>query len=193
MLLEGDVYPITAGVNLKIPPFWSADPQVWFTQVKAQFSTQGITAQKTKFNHIVATLLPEFAQEVYDFILSPQPQIQMTNLRCLFIWMTFLKLLLLLLLDYSNSSVIGTRTREAEWAIAHSYVKQVGLSPPHGLKAQFSLKTHIISNLPIKNKSDIRGKKPSDIDLQLLKSTMMLPSPIYNYTSENEVSHVNFG
>ena len=143
----------------------------------------------------MATLLPEFAQEVYDLILSPQPQIQMTNLRCLrclFIWTTFLKLLLLLLLDYSNSSVIGTRTWEAEWAIAHTYVKQVGLSPPHGLKAHFSLKTHIISNLPIKNKSDIRGKKPSDIDPQLLKSTMMLPSPIYNYTSENEVSHVNF-
>ena len=61
--------------------------------------------------------------------------------------------------------------------MGYTYVKQVGLSPPHSLKAQFSLKTHIISNLPIKNKSDIRGKKPSDINPQL---------------PENEVSHVNF-
>ncbi|XP_064465059.1 uncharacterized protein LOC135376475 [Ornithodoros turicata] len=52
-------------------PFWLADPVLWFANIEAQFALRGITAQLTKFYHVVGALGPNDAAEVWDIITVP--------------------------------------------------------------------------------------------------------------------------
>ena len=73
------------GVQLKLPPYWPNDPELWFTQVEAQFITRGITVEKTKYAYIVSSLQSEYAQEVRDVLLSPPTTEPYTHLKSVLI------------------------------------------------------------------------------------------------------------
>ena len=58
-------------VSLKLPTFWTAQPEVWFAQTEAQLSLHRITADDTKYYYVLAALNPETATRVLDLINLP--------------------------------------------------------------------------------------------------------------------------
>lgn len=64
-------HPTVSVVNLKSPPFWFNDSQVWFQQVEPQLHMHRSTAQCTKFDYTIAFYSPEFATDVRDLIALP--------------------------------------------------------------------------------------------------------------------------
>ena len=58
-------------VATRLPPFWPANPRVWFVQVEAQFSRRSITASRTKYEEVVCALPTEYATEIQDLLLDP--------------------------------------------------------------------------------------------------------------------------
>ena len=63
--------PATHAVSLKLSPFWTARPQLWFAQADAQFALRGITTELTRFYHVVAALDSSTASRVEDIITAP--------------------------------------------------------------------------------------------------------------------------
>ena len=75
----GDVSAVS--LNIKLPPFWPSDPEVWFAQVDAHFTTRRVTSQKAKFDYVIASLTPEVATEVRYLILRPPTEHPYDTLR----------------------------------------------------------------------------------------------------------------
>lgn len=63
--------PAVSVVDLKLPPFWPTDPEVWFIQVEAQFSARRITADLSRYHHVISCLPPGTASEVRDLLIAP--------------------------------------------------------------------------------------------------------------------------
>ena len=58
-------------VSLKLPTFWTSQPEVWFEQTEAQFHIRQITADTTKFYYVVSALHQDTAGHVIDFLRHP--------------------------------------------------------------------------------------------------------------------------
>lgn len=57
--------------SVKVPPFWSKNPQLWFHQIDAQFVICKITSEQVKFNYVVASLDMDVLSQVSDIIAAP--------------------------------------------------------------------------------------------------------------------------
>ncbi|KAF8793545.1 hypothetical protein HNY73_005010 [Argiope bruennichi] len=63
-----------ARVTVKVPPFWRANPELWFKQIESQFILASVTTEITKFHHIVSVLQPEELEIVGDIMQDPSAE-----------------------------------------------------------------------------------------------------------------------
>lgn len=60
-----------AKVRVRVPPFWQEKPNVWFTQIEAQFALSNITSDATKYYTVVSNLEPAIAAQLEDILENP--------------------------------------------------------------------------------------------------------------------------
>ena len=53
---------------VKLPQFWSENPDLWFFQAEAQFELRGISVSRTKYFYLVAALSPDVAGRVTSLL-----------------------------------------------------------------------------------------------------------------------------
>ena len=63
--------PDANAVSVKIPPFWTSRPEVWFAKVEAQFSNKHIVSQDTRYYYVISALDKVVAEEIAAFICAP--------------------------------------------------------------------------------------------------------------------------
>lgn len=75
------VLPSINRVAVRLPPFWSDDPEMWFVQIEQQFLLAGITSEDTKFSYVAGHLEPKYAAEVRDILTNPPAQNKYVRLK----------------------------------------------------------------------------------------------------------------
>jgi hypothetical protein len=60
-------------VAVKLPKFWTADPNTWFSQAEASFRRSNVTASYTKYDHVLMKLPCDIVMSVRDLVNSMQP------------------------------------------------------------------------------------------------------------------------
>ena len=58
-------------VQMRVPPFWPNDPEMWFAQVESQFLVSGITSDDTRYGYVAGNLEARYASEVRDVLTAP--------------------------------------------------------------------------------------------------------------------------
>ncbi len=57
----------TNAVSMKLPQFWADGAKIWFAQAESQFVLRNITAEITKYHHLLAALQNDVAITLTDF------------------------------------------------------------------------------------------------------------------------------
>jgi len=70
MPAEDDVKDLFA-ISLKLPKVWPSNIELWFAQVESQFALRNITADETKYHHVVAVLDENCARRAAAVISNP--------------------------------------------------------------------------------------------------------------------------
>ena len=68
-------------VAIKLPEFYTHNPKFWFISAESQFLLRGITADDTKYAHVVASLPAEVSERVMDVLEEPPEENKYENLR----------------------------------------------------------------------------------------------------------------
>lgn len=73
--------PALAAVAVKLPAFWTTNPEAWFNNAKAQFALHHITLEETCYFHIVSALDASTSVRVAPFLLNLHPLNNYTELK----------------------------------------------------------------------------------------------------------------
>lgn len=78
---ETETATVYAATSIKIPPFWSERPELWFAQIESQFAVHKVTSENARFNQVIGNLDGKVLQYVTDSVLNPPDENRYTNLK----------------------------------------------------------------------------------------------------------------
>ncbi|XP_076765192.1 uncharacterized protein LOC143432388 [Xylocopa sonorina] len=58
-------------VAVRLPDFYAADPEMWFTIAERSFEAAGVTTEHTRYGYILGALPTQYSMEVRDIIMNP--------------------------------------------------------------------------------------------------------------------------
>ena len=70
-------------VSVKLPPFATTNPELWFSQAECQFAIKGVKDDTTKFYHLYAALPEKVSNAVEAFLLDPPKTQKVAGLKTL--------------------------------------------------------------------------------------------------------------
>ena len=63
---------INVAHQVKLPSFWSKDPEIWFLQAESVFAGLNITVSRSKFNHVLPLLPCWVLATIRDVIVATE-------------------------------------------------------------------------------------------------------------------------
>lgn len=69
--MDGEQQAAVYAASVKLPEFWQHDPEPWFQHIEAQFRLRGVSADETKYFHVVAALDAQTTRRVMAVLREP--------------------------------------------------------------------------------------------------------------------------